>query len=106
MSVPDPMGLVGRSAKAGFPVRFIFGIVPVEPDGFALTLKGKDMGSDPVKEPPVMADHEDTPGKVEKRLFQGAHRIDIQVIRRLIKKEHIGPLFKDPRQVNPVSLAP
>jgi hypothetical protein len=49
LAVFDPVGLVGGSAEPSFPVGFIIGIIPCKPDYFAISLKGQNMGGDPVE---------------------------------------------------------
>lgn len=48
MPVFNAVGLVYRNAKAFLPVRLVLGVVPFEPDYFAIALKGKDVGGYPV----------------------------------------------------------
>ena len=45
-AILDPMRIVGVGAQACFAVGFVFRIVAVEPDHFAVTLEGEDMGGD------------------------------------------------------------
>jgi hypothetical protein len=60
MTVFEAVGLVCGSTETCFSVRLIFGIVPVEPDHFAVALKGEYMRSDTIEEPPVVADDHST----------------------------------------------
>lgn len=70
MPVFDAVGLVFCNAKTFFSIRFIFGIVSFKPEGFAVSLEGKDVGSDPIEEPAVMADRQDTTGEIFQGVFQ------------------------------------
>ena len=64
MPVFDAVGLVVCCAEAFFPVRLIFRVVPFKPKDLAVALEGKDVGSDTVEEPAVVADYQDTAGEI------------------------------------------
>jgi hypothetical protein len=51
------VGLIRCDSKTTLSVSLILGIVSFEPDNITLALKCQNMGGDPIKEPPVMADH-------------------------------------------------
>jgi hypothetical protein len=61
-------------------------VVALEPNDFAVALKGEDVGGNAVEEPPVMAnDHRATP-EVGQAFLEGAQGVDIEIIGRLIEE--------------------
>jgi len=105
MAILDAMGLAGGGTESQFSVRFVFRIISVEPDDLTLPFKGEDVRRNAVEEPAIMADHQGAAGKIFQGFLQGAHGVDVEVVRRLVQQEDIGPLFQHPRQMNAVSLA-
>ena len=47
------------------------------------------MGRYPVQEPTVVAYHNRTAGEILQTVFQGAYRIDIHIVGRLVQKQYI-----------------
>src|SRR3989339_1172696 len=105
LPVLDPVGLAGRRAEARLAVRFVLGIVPLEPDNGAVPLKGEDVRREPVEKPAVVADDDRAAGKILQRLFEGPHRVDVEVVRRFVEQKDVGALFQYSRQMDAVSLA-
>ena len=100
------MGLIGCDSKTTLSIGLILGIAAFEPDDVALTFKGQNMGGDPIKEPPVMADHNHRARKVFEGLLKCSQGIHIQVIRGLVQKKDIGSFLEHPCEVDAVSLSP
>mgnify|MGYP000965469539 CR=1 FL=1 len=63
------------------------------------------MRCDAVEEPAIVADDNRAAGEFEERLFEGAERFDVEIVRRLVQKENVSALFQELRQVDAVSLA-
>ncbi len=103
MSVFDAVGLVCGGAETGLSVRFILGIIPVEPDDLAVAFEGEHVGCDAVEKPAVVADDHGAPGKILQGLFQGAHGVYVQVVGRLIKEKDIGLFLQHAGQMDAVS---
>jgi hypothetical protein len=87
------MRLIGINAELFLAVLFVFGIVSVEPDNTAVSLKGKDMCCNSVKKPPVVRDHNGAAGKTPKRFLQRTQCIDIKIVRWFIKEKHVRTFF-------------
>src|SRR5262245_27730680 len=50
---------------------------------------GEDVGADAVEEPAVVADHHHRAGELEQRVLQGAQRLHVEVVRRLVEQQHV-----------------
>ena len=103
--VGDAVRLVRVAAEAPVPLGFVVAEVPLEQTHDGLTLEREHVGGDPVQEPPVVADHDRTPGKAEQGLLQGSERVDVEVVRRLVQQQHVPAAFQDLGELHPVALA-
>ena len=106
VAVLDPVGLVCRCSDTRFSIRLIFGVIPIEPHNLAVSLKGEDVGRDPVEKPPVVADDHSTAREVFEPVLQGSKRVDVEIVGGLIQKKHIRSLFEHAGQMDPVPLPP
>jgi hypothetical protein len=105
LTVFNPVRLIGSGPETGSPVRFIFRVVSFKPDDTAVTLEGKDMGGNAIQKPAVVTDDDSAAGEIFQGFFQGAHRVDIQVVGWFVKKKDVGAFFEHPRQVNAIPFA-
>mmetsp|Transcript_10087 Transcript_10087/g.29875 ORF Transcript_10087/g.29875 Transcript_10087/m.29875 type:complete len:220 (+) Transcript_10087:96-755(+) len=64
-------------------------VVALEPDPLGVALRRQDVRRDAVEEEAVVAHHEDAARKVEQRLLQAAHRVDVKVVGRLVEQQHL-----------------
>jgi hypothetical protein len=62
------------------------------------------VGGDPVEEPAVVADDDRAAGEIEERFFQGAQRVHVEVVRRLVQEEQVAAALQEFRQVDAVPL--
>ncbi len=53
-----------------------------------------------------MTDHHGTATKVFQPIFQSAQRVDIEIVGRLIKEQHVGLFTEHFRQMDPIALTP
>ena len=74
-------------------------------DYLAVTLNGEYVGADAVEEPAVVAHHHGTSGKVLQTLLEGAQGVDVDVVGRLVEKQHVALLFQGHCQEEAVALA-
>src|SRR5579875_2461055 len=65
--------------------------VALEPPDLGIALEGEHVGGDAVEKPPVVGDHDGTPGKGEQGLLERAQRVDVEVVRRLVEQEQVSP---------------
>src|SRR5215210_1439122 len=93
----------GGAARHPVPPRVLL-LAPLEPRHLALPLEGEDVRRDPIEEPAIVADHDGAAGEVEQRLLEGAERVDIQVVRRLVEQEHVAPAPQQLREVDSIPL--
>ena len=87
------MGLIGVDAEAGAAVFFVLRVVAVKPTDLALALKSENVRRHTVKEPAVVRDHDGASGEVLEGFFQGAQRVDVEVVGGLVKQEDVRALF-------------
>jgi hypothetical protein len=100
------VGLIGRDPKTALSIGLILGITSFEPDNVALPFKSQNMSGDPIKEPPVMADHNHRSSKIFESLLQCPQGIYIEVIRRFVEKKDVGSFLQHPCKVDAVSFSP
>ena len=63
------------------------------------------MCGNPVQEPTVVADHDGASGEVFQTVLQGADRVHVHIVRRLVQKQHVAFVLEGQRKVKPVPLA-
>ena len=77
-------------AETFLAVFLVFGVATLEKVNLRVALKGKDMSTNTVEEPAVVADNHSTAGEVLKTLLQSPHSVDIDVVCRLVEEQNIG----------------
>ncbi len=82
----DPFGLVGFDAQPFSPLQLVGFVVSLTPMDVAAALECQNMGTNPIEEPAVVANHDGTTGEIEDRLFEGPHRVDVQIVGRLVEQ--------------------
>ena len=83
-----------------------FGVVaPVafKEANFGVVFKGKDMSTDAVQEPAVVAYNKGTAGKVFQCFFQGADCFYVQVVCRFVQHKNVAAFFKHKAKVQTVA---
>src|SRR5437763_10371507 len=83
----------------------VLGPRALEPRHLALALEGEDVSRDAVEEPAVVRDHDRAAGEVEQRLLERSQRVDVEVVRGLVQKEHVPAGPEQLREVHAVALA-
>ena len=73
--------------------RLVVAEVALEPAHLAVALEGEDVGGDPVEEPPVVADDDRAAGERLERVLQGAQRVDVEVVGRLVEQQDVRRLL-------------
>ena len=63
------------------------------------------MCADAVEEPAVVRDDDGASGEGFEALFQGAERVHVNVVRRLVEEEDVGFRLQRERQMEAVTLA-
>src|SRR6516225_6489436 len=97
------MRLIRLGADAAATVGFVIAVVALEPDNLAVALEGEDVGGNAVEKPAVVGDDDRAAGKVEQRLLQRAQCVDIEIIGRLVKEQHIGARLEHFGQMDAVA---
>jgi hypothetical protein len=59
---------------------------------------------DPVEEPPVVGHDHGTARELEQSVLQRPERFNVQVVRRLVKQQHVATNLECQRQIQPVPL--
>ena len=62
------------------------------------------MSADTVEEPTVVADDHGTTGKRLKTFLKGTQSVDIDVVGRLVEKQHVAFLLEGERQLQTIAL--
>src|SRR4051812_46139065 len=99
------MRLVRVGAETLLALRLVGLIVALAPDRLAVALERQDMRRDAVEEPAVVADDHRAAAEVEQRVFEGAERLDVEVVRRLVEQEQVAAALQQLGKVNAVTLA-
>src|SRR5436190_332296 len=103
--VADPVWLVGRGAELAVPILLVLGEVPLEPADLAVPLEGEYVGGDPVEEPAIVADDDGAAGERFEARLERPERVHVEVVRRLVEKQHVAARLQQLREVDPVPLA-
>lgn len=69
---------------------------------FAIAFKSKNMSCNTVEEPTVVTDNYSTTCKIFETLFKSTQGIDIDIVGRLIKEEHIALFLKSHCEMKPI----
>ena len=101
--VSDALGLF-ESETLCF-VSLIVGVRALEEEDLAIALKCKNVRADAVEEPAVMADDHGASSKSVKTFLKSAERVDVDVVRWLVEKQHIALLLQGHGQMQTVALA-
>src|SRR5262245_45938797 len=99
------MRSVRLGTKPTLPIRFVVLIIPLEPDDTAVAFERQHVRRDAIEKPPVVADDDGAASVVEKRLFKGTKRVDIEVVGRLVEQQQIRSALQQFRQMHAVTLA-
>ena len=89
----DPMWLVGVDAQTSLSVSFVFAVIAVEVLDLGIAFECQYVCCDAIEKPTVVADDNRTAGKVLKRLFKSTHRVHIEIVSGLVKKDDVSSGF-------------
>ena len=79
--------------------------VALEPAGSSRTFEDQKMRADPVEEEPVVADNHGAAGKLQQRLFEHTHGVDVQVVGGLVEQNQVSASPEKLGEMYSVSLA-
>src|SRR5579862_503302 len=103
--VPDAVRLRGVLALAPLEILDVLTVIALEPHGLRVALEGEDVSCDPVEEPAIVRDHHGAAGEGEQRFFQGAQRLDVEVVGWLIEQQHIASGAQHLGKVHAIALS-
>ena len=86
-------------------VLLVIGVAAFVEDNFGVALEGEDVCADTIEEPAVVRDNNGTSGEGFEAFFQGAERVHVNVVRRLVEEEDVGFGLQRERQMEAVTLA-
>ena len=89
--------------SSGF-VDFVVRIAAFEIEHFTIALEGKDMGTETVEEPTVVADDHGATGKGVKTFLQCSQCVHVDVVGRFVEQQHVALLLQSKRQLQAVAL--
>src|SRR5262249_16866822 len=81
-------------------------IVSFEPHYATVALEGEHVRGDTVEEPAVVADHHRAAREFDKRVFERAQRVDVEIVGRLVEQQEVAPSAEGLREMPPVSSPP
>src|SRR5689334_4808154 len=102
--VLDAMRLVGVGAEALAAVGLVVGEVALEPAHLGVALEREDVRGDAVEEPAVVADDDRAPREREQGVLERAHRVDVEIVGRLVEQQHVAALREHLGEVHAVAL--
>ena len=86
-------------------VLLIIGVAAFVKDDFGVALEGEDVRADAIEEPAVVRDNNGTSGEGFETFLEGAERVHVDVVRRLVEEEDVGFGLERERQMEAVTLA-
>ena len=78
-------------SKAARLVDFVLRIAALEEEDLTIALEGKNVGTDTVEEPAVVADNHSTTGKCLQTFLQGTQRVHVDIVGWLIEEQCVPP---------------
>ena len=69
----------------------------------AVPLEGDDVGGQAIEEPPVVGDDDHRSGEARDPFFQGAERVDVEIVGRFVEKEEVRPSAEKLREMDAVA---
>ena len=82
----------------------IFGIAALEEEYLTVAFEGKNVGTDSVEEPAVVADNHSTTGKCFQTFLQGTEGVHVDIVGRLIEEQYVAFLLQCQCQLQAVAL--
>ena len=71
-------------------VNLVVRVAALEEEHFAVALESKDVRTDTVEEPAVVADHYGASGEAFKTFLQSAQRVHVDIVGRLVEQQHVA----------------
>ena len=91
-------------AQAARLVDFVLRIAALEEEDLTIALEGKNVGTDTIEEPAVVADNHSTTGKCLQTFLQGTQRVHVDIVGWLIEKQYVALLLQCQCQLQTVAL--
>src|SRR6185295_16519860 len=84
-AVANPVRLIGFLAPSLLPIRFVFAVVPFEPEHFTVAFERHHVGRDPVQKPAVETADDGAAGEAFQSFFECAQGVDVEIVGRLVE---------------------
>ena len=104
-SIFDPMRLVRVVTESSFSIDLILAVIAVEILDVTVALESENMRGDAVEKPTVVRYYDRASGKVFQRFFESAHRVDIEIVCRLVQKQNVRAGSQHLCKVNSIAFA-
>ena len=85
-------------------VGFVLLVVSREEHHLGVTLKSEDMGGNTVEEPTVMRRYHRAARELKQCILKRAERFNVEVIRRLVKEQHVAACEQRLREMETAAL--
>src|SRR5260370_12939000 len=105
MAILDPMRLISGSTEPRMAIGFVLGIIAVEPHNAAVAFERENVSSYAIQEPSIVAYNNRATSKILERFFKRAHRVDIQIVRRLVEQQNVSDFLQHLCEMNAIPLA-
>ena len=106
MPVFDATGLLRRQSEALFSVRFVIGIVSLKPEDFAVTLEGKDVGGNSVKNQRSWLITKTHPEKISRASARARMVFTSRSFVGSSNRSTLAPSFQQTGKMHPVPFSP
>ena len=101
----DAMRLVGVVSERRFLSASYSRVIAVEKVDFRVAFERQNVRRDAVEKPAVVADDDGAAREIFQRFFERAHRVDVQIVGRLVEQNHVRAGLEHFRQMHAVALA-
>ena len=99
----------GLRAKTLDLIGLVVGKVTLEPEPvrhpiLVLALPSQNVGGNAVQEPAIVGDHHGTAGELQQGVLEARKGFDVEVVGRLVEKQHVAALLEGEGQIQTVAL--
>src|ERR1051326_5700358 len=105
LPVFDAVRYLRRGAETSLTIRFVIGVVALEPDDFAVTFARYHVRRDAIEKPAVVRDHDGTTRKVLQRFLQSTQRVHVKIVCRFVQQQNVRAFLQHLREMHAIAFA-